>query len=57
LSNGKKLDGRKLMADANGVITWIGVVSKAGYYPVSSSWPFYKPGKTFFTFPKSKAKK
>lgn len=57
LSNGNRLDGRKLMADANGVITWIGVVKKAGYYPVTSSWPFYKPGKTFFRFPKSKAKK
>jgi hypothetical protein len=51
------LDGRKLMADANGLITWIGVVKKAGTYPVSTSWPFYKPGKTFVKFPKSKAKK
>ena len=51
------LDSRKLMSDANGLITWIGIVKKAGTYPVSTSWPFYKPGKVFIKFPKSKATK
>jgi len=46
-----------LIADSKGVIVWIGVVKKAGYYGFAARWPFYKSIKTYFRIPKSKAKK
>ena len=46
-----------VLADANGVAVWIGYVTKAGYYPVNAQWPFYKAGRTFFTFKKTKPQK
>jgi len=46
-----------VLSDANGVALWIGYVTKAGYYPVNAQWPFYKAGRTSFTFKKTKPQK
>jgi len=46
-----------IIADENGVAVWIGYVTKAGYYPVNAQWPFYKAGRTSFSFKKTKPQK
>ena len=55
--NQRLLTARWVQADRNGVVTWIGVIKKKGYYETTASWPFYKVGKSNLTYAKSKAKK